>query len=113
MSILIQRFLYNTINTELPDHFAGQHCANIGRKFSDLSLHPQKEIFFFHLCFKPLREVESCFKIVYFFLYTLYNKKVSPTFCTVSGKNYIVVSTSNNILKFEHLKISVFGYRCS
>ena len=47
MTILIQRLLYNTINTGLPDHFAGQHRANIGRKFSDLSLRSQKEIFFF------------------------------------------------------------------
>ena len=42
------------------------------------------------------------------FLYI--TKKLTPTFCPVSGKNYIVVSTSNNTLKFECLKINVFGY---
>ena len=47
MPILIQRLLYDTINTGLPDRFAGQHCANIGRKFSDVSPRSQKEIFFF------------------------------------------------------------------
>ena len=34
------------VHTGLPDPFAGQHCANIGRKFSDLSLRSQKEIIF-------------------------------------------------------------------
>ena len=35
-----------SIYARLPDHLAMQHCPNIGRKFSVLSLRSQKDIFF-------------------------------------------------------------------